>query len=145
MPRFAYSPSNKFIGVKPNFIWDVNLEYTRTSSQFISTDHNAVINMICNVLFTVPGERVFEPEFGSELPFLLHEPMNELTAWKIENESAYAISRWIPYVVVNRRDTRVIPDYDAGSYSVKIPYQELTPSSFYDRAKTFDADIFAVR
>lgn len=145
MPRIAYSPTNKFVGAKPNYLWDINLQYSRSRGEFIVYDNKAVQLMIANVLFTIPGERVFEPEFGSNLPFLLQEPMNEITAWKIENESYIALQRWIPYILVDRRNALVIPNYDAGRYSVRLPYLELNPASFFNRASTFDADLYAVR
>ncbi len=145
MPRIAYSPSNRFVGVKPNYLWDINILFSASRSDFIVYDNDAVKIMIANVLFTVPGERVFEPEFGSNLPFLLHEPMNDITAWRIENATYLALKRWIPYILMDRRNSKVVPNYDQGTYYCSLTYFELNQSSFFDRAKTFDADLYAVR
>jgi phage baseplate assembly protein W len=145
MPTFSYAPSNKIEAATPYFLWDVNIVFSRSRSDFIVNDSDAIKIMIANVLFTIPGERVFEPEFGSDLPFLLHEPMNDITAWRIENASYRALSRWIPYIRVDRPNSRVVPDYDRGVYKASIPYYELSGASYFNKSATFSADVYAVR
>lgn len=88
---------------------DVNIGYSVNSNILQVTDVDAVNNMIDNILSTTPGERPFEPEFGSDIPSLLFEPCDDITAWKMETAAFTALKRWMPYVVVDRQNSRFAP------------------------------------
>jgi uncharacterized protein len=50
---------------------------------------------IVQVLFTAPGERVHEPEFGCGLLNLVFEPLHATLAPAIEFTIGQALSRWL--------------------------------------------------
>jgi len=50
---------------------------------------------IVQVLFTAPGERVNEPEFGCGLSNLVFDPNNTILAAAVEFTAGQALSRWL--------------------------------------------------
>jgi len=76
------------------------------TAQFLLTDVESVYQSINNILKTNFTEKIFVPEFGSELENLLFEPMDDLTALAIYNNIIGAIERW---------DSRVNLDYGLSS------------------------------
>lgn len=65
---------------------------------------------IINILCTIPGERVMEPEFGSRLRLLIFEPNDQATHQEIIEETKEALSRWDPFIEV--RSVAVNADND---------------------------------
>jgi len=55
----------------------------------------AIRGKIIQVLFTAPGERVNNPDFGCGLFNLIFEPNNEILAASIEFTVAQALIRWL--------------------------------------------------
>ena len=53
---------------------------------------------IINLLQTIPGERLGQPSFGSELHNILFEPMNEDFSDILEDSIRTTISTWLPYI-----------------------------------------------
>ena len=47
---------------------------------------NAISRSIRNLVFTVPGEKPFQPDIGSNVSRLLFETLDELTANSIKSE-----------------------------------------------------------
>lgn len=76
---------------------------------------------IMNILCTIPGERVMEPEFGSRLYFLLFEPNDELTYEAIIAETKEALERWDPYIDVRG----VAPEITEDGIRIFIDYVDL--------------------
>ena len=54
-----------------------------------------------NLLLTTKGERVFQPDFGSDLTRLIFEQYTPDLEDRIEVAITDAIERWLPYVIVN--------------------------------------------
>lgn len=68
----------------------------------------AVQSGIAIILLTRPGERIYNPEFGSRLYQLIHEP-NGPELWRIiQTEVFSAIDRWEPRITNLR--VQVEPD-----------------------------------
>ena len=65
------------------------------------TIRQQVKSNIRNLLFTEKGERVFQPNFGSNLKSLLFEQITPTTLENIENNIRESLSTWLPYVNVN--------------------------------------------
>jgi phage baseplate assembly protein W len=107
---------------RPYFV-DVNTNYLVDGQPLILTDILALNNEIYNILSTVPGERVFEPEFGSEIIPYLFDPTDAMTAFKIEIELTRALQRWMPRIIVLRESTRAIPLNTYNGYDVVISYR----------------------
>jgi hypothetical protein len=65
------------------------------------TIRQQVKSNIRNLLLTEKGERVFQPNFGSNLKSLLFEQITPTTLENIENNIRESLSTWLPYVNVN--------------------------------------------
>ena len=59
---------------------------------------------IKNLLLTAKGERVMQPDFGSDLRALLFEQADENIGEKIEDTILESISTWLPYISVEKID-----------------------------------------
>jgi phage baseplate assembly protein W len=70
------------------------------------------------ILGTVPGERLMLPEFGSNLPLLVFEPNDELLVREVQEETAAALQRWDPNIVV----VGVAPETQDDSLKIFIDY-----------------------
>ena len=56
---------------------------------------------IRNLLLTERGERLFQPNFGSNLKSLLFEQITPTSLENVENDIRESLSTWLPYVNVN--------------------------------------------
>jgi len=63
---------------------------------------NAVKNSIRQIFTWIPGERIINPEFGSNLKKYLYEPITEENQEKIVVEIQQCVLRWEPRVVIDR-------------------------------------------
>jgi len=59
---------------------------------------------IKNLLLTAKGERVMQPDFGSDLRALLFEQADENIDERIEETILESISTWLPYITVAKVD-----------------------------------------
>jgi len=59
---------------------------------------------IKNLLLTAKGERVMQPDFGSNLRALLFEQADENIGERIEETILESISTWLPYISVEKID-----------------------------------------
>jgi uncharacterized protein len=75
---------------------------------------------IYNILSTKKGERVFLPEFGSNLQSLLFEPMDNITRKIAQNIITEDIQRWEPRVTL--LESSVGSDTETGSLYIKVKY-----------------------
>ena len=64
-----------------------------------STEEQAISNLK-NLLFTVPGERVMQPLFGTELRSSLFEQNNELLKAQIQESLLRSVDFWLPYITI---------------------------------------------
>lgn len=76
---------------------------------------------IINILCTIPGERVMEPEFGSNLIFLMFEPNDEFLQQAIIDETQGALQRWDPFIDV----VGVAPEVEDDQIKLFIDYIDL--------------------
>tara|TARA_B100000902_G_C27246801_1_gene883041 strand:- start:854 stop:1270 length:417 start_codon:yes stop_codon:yes gene_type:complete len=72
------------------------------------TIRQQVKSNIRNLLLTEKGERLFQPNFGSNLKSLLFEQITSETLLNVENDIRESIATWLPYVILN--DVFVIQD-----------------------------------
>lgn len=107
--------------VRPN-LDDLSIGYSSDTAEIKVYGFDAINNMIENILRTTPGEREFEPTFGSQIPGLIFEPCDEITAYKMETAIFDALKQWMPYVSVVIQDTVVIPRSAEGIFDVRIVY-----------------------
>jgi len=65
------------------------------------TLNEQVKSNIRNVLLTSKGERVFQPNFGSDLQRLLFEPYTDSFIDDIQNTITESLNTFLPYVNIN--------------------------------------------
>ena len=65
------------------------------------TIREQVKSNIRNLLLTEKGERIFQPNFGSNLKSLLFEQITPVSLENVENDIRESLSTWLPYVNVN--------------------------------------------
>lgn len=76
---------------------------------------------IAQIIGTIPGERVMEPEFGSLLRTLIFEHIDEPTLTLAKTYVIDAIERWEKRVTLLRAQVIGIPD--EGSIAVRMTYR----------------------
>ena len=74
------------------------------------------------ILSTYPAQRLFHPNFGSNLEMYLFDPVDDLTAFNIKNEIVEALTTWERRVLVTERSVSVTALLDEESYFVDIRY-----------------------
>jgi len=81
----------------------------------------AIARSIRNIVFTNPGEKFFNQNFGSRVSKLLFENIDEITSIEIQNEIENSIISYEPRVSL--REVSVVPNYDENSFDVTIIYR----------------------
>lgn len=76
------------------------------------TDH--IRQSIDDILFTKIGTRVQREEYGSLLPELLDQPLNEATRLRVAAASLMAVAAWEPRVDLSAASVEVIHGADTG-------------------------------
>ena len=82
---------------------------------------SAIARSIRNIVFTSPGEKFFNPDFGSRISESLFENVDEVSALAIEDEIRSSIINFEPRV--NLLDTVVVPNPDDNEMNVTIEYE----------------------
>jgi phage baseplate assembly protein W len=90
------------------------------SDLIVLKNETAIARSIRNIVFTLPGEKFFNPNFGSRVSRSLFENVDEISASNIRDEIATSIVNYESRV--NLRSVDVIPDYDNNSLDVTIIY-----------------------
>ena len=83
-------------------------------------NENAIARALRNIVYTIPGEKPFQPEFGTDINRSLFENMTPISAGIIEDQIRNSITRFEPRVRLV--SVRVIPNYDNNEYEVVINY-----------------------
>ena len=83
-------------------------------------NENAIARSLRNIVFTLPGEKFFNPTFGSRISESLFENIDEITATIIVDEIRQSIDNYEPRVEVD--DVKAFPDYENNSFDVTITY-----------------------
>ena len=85
------------------------------------TDTGAIARSIRNIVFTSPGEKFFNPDFGSRVSESLFENVDNVSALAIKDEIKSSIINFEPRV--NLLDTIVVPNPDDNEMAVTIEYE----------------------
>ena len=85
------------------------------------SDTAAIARSIRNIVFTQPGEKFFNPDFGSRITESLFENVDEVSALAIEDEIKSSIINFEPRV--NLLNTNVVPNPDDNEMNVTIEYE----------------------
>tara|TARA_B100000287_G_C20464928_1_gene714865 strand:- start:498 stop:899 length:402 start_codon:yes stop_codon:yes gene_type:complete len=84
-------------------------------------NENAIARSIRNIVFTLPGEKFFNPDFGSRVTSILFENIDNITASAIVDEITQSINNYEQRVRLI--DVEADPDFDNNSYDVTIKYE----------------------
>ena len=85
------------------------------------SDTAAIARSIRNIVFTQPGEKFFNPDFGSRISESLFENVDEVSALAIEDEIKSSIINFEPRV--NLSFVNVKPNPDDNEMNVTIEYE----------------------
>ena len=85
------------------------------------SDTSAIARSIRNIVFTSPGEKFFNPDFGSRISESLFENVDNVSALAIEDEIKSSIINFEPRV--NLLNTVVVPNPDDNEMNVTIEYE----------------------
>ena len=84
-------------------------------------NENAIARSVRNIVFTVPGEKFFQENFGSRISESLLENIDDVSALEIKDEITESINRFEPRVKLISVDA--IPDYAGNAFNVLIVYE----------------------
>tara|TARA_R100000353_G_scaffold175052_1_gene144380 strand:+ start:122 stop:523 length:402 start_codon:yes stop_codon:yes gene_type:complete len=82
---------------------------------------NAIARSLRNIVFTQPGEKFFEPNFGSRISESLFENVDDASAVVIRDEIKNSINNFEPRVKLLRVIVR--PNPDSNEMNVLIEYE----------------------
>ena len=82
---------------------------------------NAIARSIRNIISTSPGEKFFDPDFGSNVTKLLFENIDDISAISIRDEIESSINNYEPRVSLISVET--IPDYENNAFNCRITYR----------------------
>ena len=83
-------------------------------------NENAIARSVRNIVFTLPGEKFFDEQFGSRISASLFENIDDITAGVISDEISYSVTRYEPRVELI--DVEVFPNFDSNGFDVTIVY-----------------------
>ena len=84
-------------------------------------NENAIARAVRNIVSTTPGEKLFNPEFGSSVSEILFENVDDITAVSIKDEIKSCLDNYEPRVeIIN---VNVEPNFDENQFDVLITYR----------------------
>ena len=102
---------------------DININFKKhpvTNDLVVSKDASAIKQAIVNLLLTNRGERVFQPDYGSNIRSQLFEPLDYATAASIKSSILYTIAKFEPRILVESLDCR--PVYSDNGFNCEMTY-----------------------
>jgi len=82
---------------------------------------NAIARSVRNIVMTLPGEKFFNPSFGSRITESLFENIDNITATIIIDNIRESIENFEPRV--DLLDVQAFPNYDNNAFDVTIIYE----------------------
>ena len=93
-------------------------------------NENAIARAVRNIVLTTPGEKFFDPDFGSNVGEILFENVDDITAVSIEDEIKSSLKNYEP--MVELINVTVDPNFDENQFDVVISYRivgvDISPS-----------------
>ena len=84
-------------------------------------NENAIARAVRNIVSTTPGEKFFDPDFGSSVGEILFENVDEISAVSIQDEIRNCLGNYEPRVELI--EVNVNPNYDENQFDVLITYR----------------------
>jgi len=91
-----------------------------TRDLIVLKNENAIARSVKNIVFTVPGEKPFNPTFGSRITDSLFENIDDITASQIETELRDSIERFEPRVSITSLEVNA--NIDENGFDVVLVY-----------------------
>lgn len=101
----------------------------------LKTNVKSVQQSVWNIFNTVPGQRFFNPEFGTDLDQILFELADDVTALNIESIMSAAVAKWDPRVEYDSSRSTIVADPDNNRFVCTLVY---TIRGFSDQIYTFN-------
>ena len=99
----------------------MSFQYNPLNNDLIAIkNETAISRSIRNIVFTLPGEKFFNENFGSSVSRVLFENVDEISASSIESQIRTSINNYEPRVSL--LSVTAYPDYDNNSFDVTITY-----------------------
>lgn len=108
-----------------NAVWlDVNSNLGIDGKPDLLPNVEAINNSLYNLFNCPVGARgpLFQPEFGTILHRMLHEPLDYSTANKIRVYLYQAIQRWEPRITLDMATSSIVPDFTLPGYKLTLYY-----------------------
>ena len=100
----------------------MSFKFNPLSGDLISlSNENAIARAVRNIVLTTPGEKFFDPDFGSSVSEILFENVDDITAISIEDEIKNCLANYEPRVELI--DVNVDPNFDENQFDVIISYR----------------------
>ena len=103
---------------------DINITFKKhpvTNDVVVSKDASAIKQAIVNLLLTNKGERLMNPNYGSDIRKYLFEPLDYGTSYLIKGNIESTISKFEPRISVLRISCK--PNYDDNGFDVEMTYR----------------------
>ena len=84
-------------------------------------NENAIARSVRNIVFTLPGEKFFDEDFGSNISQSLFENIDEISAAEITDEIEQSLVNYEPRI--NLLNVRAFPNFDNNQFDVRIVYE----------------------
>ena len=84
-------------------------------------NENAIARSVRNIVFTLPGEKFFDEDFGSRISASLFENIDDISAAEIVDEIKQSLINYEPRV--NLIDVQAFPNFDNNQFDVRIIYE----------------------
>ena len=108
--------------ISPNKLYkDIDFSFTahpETGAVLKKFDVNSLKQSIKSLLFTTRGERLFQPEIGSDIYRLLFEPVDPITTETLRYSIQLTLENFEPRILVDLIE--VVPLYKTNSYEISI-------------------------
>ena len=85
-------------------------------------NENAIARAVKNIVFTLPGEKYFNPSFGSKITNTLFQNVDDISATVIVDEIKQSITNYEPRV--DLIDVQADPDFDNNELSARVKIQK---------------------
>ena len=103
---------------------DVSMTFQKhplTSDIIALKNESAIARSIRNIIFTSPGEKFFDEDFGSSISRALFDNINDISANIIKNEIKSSLKNYEPRVKL--RNVNVEPNFDQNEFNVTVLYE----------------------
>ncbi len=103
---------------------DVSMTFQKhplTNDILALKNESAIARSVRNIVFTTPGEKIFNQDFGSSISKALFENINDISANIIKGEITSSLTNYEPRIKLKK--VQVDPNFDQNEFNVTIFYE----------------------